>query len=140
MAGYLLIEKRMLKPHKADGIAPNENELGFVDYLRELNQEVFPLGRGSRLRLVGFEETLLAAADRQELAADIHRRLAARANELEGIAGWVQVIFEWPLSFGDDLWFTRGTAERVPLRPVFGKVRREQEGSNVYYLAGFNLT
>ena len=140
MAGYMLIENTRLRPHKADGIVPNEHEIGFLDYLRELNQEVFPFKRGSRLKVIGFEETLLAAADRQELAADIHRRLAARANDLERAGGFVQVVFEWPLSFGEDLWFTRGTAERISLRPVFGRVRREQEGSNVYYLAGFNLT
>lgn len=140
MAGYMLVERKMLKPHKADGIPPHEQEMGFIDYLRELNQEVFPFKRGNRLRLVGFEETLLAASDRQALAADIHRRLAARANELERMGGFVQVVFEWPLSFGDELWFTRGASERISLRPVFGKAQREQEGSTVYFLSGFNLT
>ena len=140
MAGYMLVEKKMLRPHKADGIRPHEQEMGFIDYLRELNQETFPFARGTKLRLVGFEETLLAAGDRQEISAEIHRRLAARANELESMAGWVQVVFEWSLSFGDELWFTRGASERVALRPVFGKAQRQQEGGNVYYLAGFNLT
>ena len=67
MAGYMLIEKKMLQPHKADGIVPNASELGFIDYLRELRQEVFPFQRGSKLRLVGFENVLLDAQDRQQI-------------------------------------------------------------------------
>ena len=139
MAGYMLIEKRMLMPHKADGVPPNPQELGFLDYLRELRQEVFPFARGTRLRVVGFEETLLAAGDRSELAAEIHRLLAGRANDLERMGGFVQIVFEWSLYFGDEIWFERGK-EKIGLRSVFGNVRREQDGGNVYYLTGFNLT
>lgn len=139
MAGYMLIEKKMLQPHKADGIMPHTRELGFIDYLRELRQEVFPFQRGSKLRLIGFENVLLDAQDRQQIAADVHGLLAARANELEQMGGFVQVVFEWQLFYGDELWFERGR-ERIPLRGVFGRVRREQTGSNVYFLTGFNLT
>lgn len=139
MSGYMLIEKRVLQPHKVDGIPPNAQELGFIDYLRELRQEVFPFARGSKLRLIGFENVLLDAQDRQQIAADVHGLLAARANELDQMSGFVQVVFEWPLFFGDELWFERGR-ERVPLRGVFGRARRAQEGSNIYYLTGFNLT
>jgi len=139
MAGYMLIERKMLKPHKADGVQPHDREMGFLDYLRELRQEVFPFPRGSKLRVVGFEETLLAAQDRDALAAQIHRILAARANELERMGGFVQVVFEWSLYYADELWFERGK-ERIGLRGVFGNVRREQTEGNVYYLAGFNLT
>lgn len=139
MAGYMLIEKKMLKPHKVGGVTPNPQELGFLDYLRELRQEVFPFTRGTKLRVVGFEETLLAAQDRNELSAEIHKMLVARANELESMGGFVQVVFEWELRYGEELWFERGK-ERVELRRVFGNVRREQEGSNIYYHTGFNLT
>ena len=139
MAGYMLVERKMLQPHKADGIAPHDREFGFLDYLRELRQDVFPFSRGSRLRVVGFEETLLAAEDRHELGAEINRLLAGRANDLERMGGFVQVVFEWPLYYADELWFERGK-ERIGLRGVFGNVRREQAGGNVYYLSGFNLT
>ncbi len=139
MAGYMLIEKKMLQPHKADGISPNSRELGFIDYLKELRQEVFPFQRGSKLRLIGFETVLLEAQDRQQIAADVHGLLAARANELDRMGGFVQVVFEWSLFYGDELWFERGR-DRIPLRGVFGKVKRDQDGSNVYYLTGFNLT
>lgn len=139
MAGYMLIEKKMLQPHKVNGISPNAQELGFIDYLRELRQEVFPFARGSKLRLTGFENVLLDAQDRVQIGADIHRLLGARANELNRMGGFVQVVFEWPLFYGDELWFERGR-ERIPLRGVFGKAKRGQEGSNLYYLTGFNLT
>jgi hypothetical protein len=139
MAGYMLIEEKMLRPHKADGIAPNARELGFIDYLRELRQEVFPFRRGTKLRLVGFENLLLDAQDRQKIAEDVHGLLAARANELDRMGGFVQVVFEWSLFYGDELWFERGR-DRIPLRGVFGKVKRDHTGSAVYYLTGFNLT
>ena len=139
MAGYMLIEKKMMKPKKGGGVAPNPQELGFLDYLRELRQEVFPFKRGTKLRVVGFEETLLAAQDRNELSAEIHEMLVARANELESMGGFVQVVFEGELHYGEELWFERGK-ERIGLRRVFGNVRREQEGINVYYHTGFNLT
>lgn len=139
MAGYMLIEAKMLRPHKADGIAPNARELGFIDYLRELRQDVFPFRRGTKLRLVGFENLLLDAQDRQTIAEDVHGLLAARANELDRMGGFVQVVFEWPLFYGDELWFERGR-DRIPLRGVFGKVKRDHLGSAVYYLTGFNLT
>lgn len=139
MAGYMLIEQKMLKPYKADGIPPNAQEIGFLDYLRELRQEVFPFARGSRLRIVGFEDALLAADDREAIGAEFHRLLVARANELEQMGSLVQIVFAWPLHFGDELWFERGR-ERIALRRVFGHVRQEQEGSVVYYLTGFNLT
>ena len=139
MAGYMLIERKMLQPHKVDGIKPNSHELGFIDFLRELRQDNFPFQRGSKLRLVGFENLLLDAADTHQISEDVHRLLAARANELDQMGGFIQVVFEWPLFYGDELWFERGR-ERFPLRGVFGKVRRDQRGSTICYLAGFNLT
>jgi hypothetical protein len=140
MAGYLLVEKKMLRPNKTDGITPHDRELGFLDYLSELKKETFPFPRGSKLRVVGLEEILLGAGDRADVSAEIYRILCQRANELNDMGGFVQIVFDWPLSFGDELWFTRGASDRVSLRRIFGRVRRQQEGTNVYYLAGFNLT
>jgi hypothetical protein len=139
MAGYMLIEKTMLKPYKADGVVPHEREIGFLDYLRELRQDVFPFARGAKLRVVGLEDALLAAQDRKQLCAEIHDILSSRANELNNMGGYVQIVFEWALSYGEELWFTRGI-ERVPLRALFGNVSPEREGAVVYYIAGFNLT
>ena len=55
------------------------------------------------------------------------------------MGGFVQIVFEWELRYGDELWFERGR-ERIGLRRIFGNVRSEQEGGNVYYHTGFNLT
>lgn len=55
------------------------------------------------------------------------------------MGGFVQVVFEWPLYFGDELWFERGR-KKIGLRSVFGNVRPARDGSTVYYLTGFNLT
>lgn len=140
MAGYMLIEKRMLKPNKVDGVVPHAQEMGFVDYLRELRQEVFPFARGTKLRVVGFEDTLLSAADRRELGAEIHRLLSARANDLERMGGYVQLVFEWGLELADQLYLVRGGAERIPLRPILGNVEPHREGTVKYYTTGFNLT
>lgn len=140
MAGYMLIERKMLKPHRADGVVPNAREMGFLDYLRELRQEEFPFARGTRLRVTGFEDTLFGATDRRELGAEIHRLLAARANDLERMGGHVQIVFEWGLEYADQLYLVRGAAERIPLRQIFGNVVRYGDGGSKYYTTGFNLT
>lgn len=140
MAGYMLIERKMLKPHRADGVAPHAQEMGFLDYLRELRQEAFPFQRGTRLRVVGFEETLFNAADRRELGAEIHRLLSARANDLERMGGYIQIVFEWGLELADQLYLVRGGAERIALRQIFGNVEAHRDGTLKYYTTGFNLT
>jgi len=141
MAGYMLIERKMLQPHRTDGVPPNPTELSIFDYLRELRQEVFPFADGTRLLVSGIEDALLAAgSNRPQVMDEMHRYMAGRANELWQKRCTVQIVFDWPLSFGQELWFTRGASERVSLRPLFGNASQQHEGGNVYYLAGFNLT
>ena len=86
MAGYMLIEKRT-PPSRTRWMASRRmrRELGFIDYLRELRQEVFPLCAWSsklapdRIR----KRPLATVQDRQQIAADVHGLLAARANEFD---------------------------------------------------------
>ena len=59
MAGYLLLERRFLQPHKPDGVRPNTVRLGFLDYLRELRDEPFHFPAGYRTG--GLEDVLIAA-------------------------------------------------------------------------------
>jgi hypothetical protein len=140
--GYLLIERRMLQPHKTDGIAPYPEQMGIIDYLRELKQDALPFAAGAHLLVRGVEDALLdAGSNRTRVTDDMHRIMADRANELEQRRCSVQVVFDWELRFGQELFFIRGgTTERVSLRPLFGNVRRIEEGGNVFYFAGFNLT
>ena len=59
MGNYLLIEERMLKTYRPNGFPPNPERIGFLDYLRELRQEVFPFTSENRLLIVGLEDVLL---------------------------------------------------------------------------------
>jgi len=140
MAGYLLIEERMLKPAKAGGVEPHPNRFGLLDYLRELRQEVFPFPPGHRIQVVGIEDALRAAGDApDEVASFIHGVLAAKANELERMGGFVQVVFKSKLHHAHDFWFEVGT-RRISLRSIFGHLQAQNDGGNEFFLASFNLT
>jgi hypothetical protein len=140
MAGYLLIEERMLKPINPNGLDPNPNRMGFLDYLKELRDEHFPFSMGHGLRLVGLEDVLVAAIDNlPAVCAEIRRTLNARANELWQIGGHVQVVFRYRLHQADDFYFDVGD-RRVSLRSIFGAVRHEYQEGVDYYLTGYNLT
>ena len=140
MAGYLLVEERMMQPSKAGGVAPYSNRYGLVDFLRELRQEVFPFPAGHRLRVVGLEDVLRAAGDPpREVANFIHATMTARANELQSMGGFVQVVFKSRLHHADDFWFEVGT-RRISLRPIFGHVQPRHEYGNEFFIASFNLS
>ena len=118
--------------------------MGFLDYMRELRQEVFPFNRAQKLRLVALEEVLLSAGGGENLlrvSLDIRNILTSKANELEANMGWIQVVFRWPLKRADDFWFDPGGGRRVSLRPIFGSpVRENGVAGNECYRVGFNLT
>ena len=117
MAGYLLVEERMMQPAKAGGVPPHPVRYGLLDYLRELRQEVFPFPAGHRIRVVGLEDVLRAAGDPpREVASFIHATMVAKAIELERMGGFVQVVFKSRLHHADDFWFEVGT-RRISLRP-----------------------
>lgn len=79
-------------------------------------------------------------SNRPEVADAMHKTMAACSNELWQRRCSVQVMFDWALNYGHELWFTRGANERVSLRPLFGNVRPVYEAGNTFYLAEFNLT
>ena len=138
MAGYLLVEERMMQPSKTGGVPPHPVRYGFLDYVRELRQEVFPFPDGHRVRVVGLEDVLRAAGDSpREVANFIHATMVARAGELERMGGFVQVVFKSRLHHADDFWFEVGT-RRISLRPIFGRIQPVHERGNEYFLASFN--
>jgi hypothetical protein len=141
MAGYLLIESKFLKNERESGVAPNLIKMGFLDYLRELREEPFHFPRGHKILIEGVEDVLIAAGEnRDTVASYIHDLLASRANELERMGGYVQIVFKRKLSQADDFWFEVGL-ERVSLRRVFGSPHRQSDlAGNEYYTVGFNLT
>lgn len=141
MAGYLLVHESQLSPRKTDGILPNPQRLGFLDYLRELRQDVFPFGSGQRLLIVGVEDVLLAAGgNRSDTMSWMHRVMTSRASDLENMGGWVQILFRRRLVRADDFWFEHGQ-QRVSLRRLFDSPEHQVDRSgNEFYIVGFNLT
>lgn len=142
MAGYLLLEEKNMQPAKPRGFAPNPVRMGFLDYMRELRQELFPFPEGHKLLVVGIEEVLLAAGDQcEEVEAFIHYTLARKANELEANRINVQVVFRRPLVRADDFWFDVGGGRRISLRRIFDSPRLQCDpAGNEYYHVGFNLS
>jgi hypothetical protein len=72
MAGYLLIEEKYLLSAKPYGFSANPDPIGILDYLRELRQESFPFNDGKRLRIVGLEDLLIAAGEKQKRSRRLH--------------------------------------------------------------------
>lgn len=140
MAGYLLIETKFLKDERESGIEPNQVRMGFLDYLRELREEPFHFPRGHKILIEGVEDVLIAAGkNRDSVSSYIHDLLASRANELERMGGYVQIVFKRKLNQADDFWFEVGL-ERVSLRRIFGSPHKQDRAGNEFYLVGFNLT
>ena len=132
----------MLQPYKPDGFEPNPVCLGFLDYLRELRQEVFPFPQGHKIRIVGLEEVLLAAGENLlDVESYAHGIMSARANELNSRLGTIQVIFRSRLRRGEDLWVEAGLDGHLSLRRLFDTPPLQSDPSgNEYYFTGFNLT
>ena len=141
MPNYYLIEERMMKPIKPDGMDVHPNRRGFLDYLRELRQDEFPFPRGHRIAVEGLEDVLLAAGDSlPEVEDRIRRILTSRANELESMGTNVQVIFRDKLQKSDDFWVEAGVNRRLSLRRIFGSPRRYSRNGTEFFIVGFNLT
>ena len=141
MAGYLLLERKFLLPQKPDGVTPNAVRMGFLDYLRELRDEPFHFPRGHKILVEGIEDVLIAAGDnRDDVASYIHDLLAARANDLERMGGFVQIVFDRRLNQAADFWVDVGDM-RVSLRRMFDSPAKQVDrAGNEFFVAGFNLT
>jgi len=87
------------------------------------------------------KDVLLAASNSlTEVESFIHDAMAARANELERMGGFIQVIFKRRLNRTDDFWFEVGL-QRISLRRIFDSPGEQHDrAGNVFYTVGFNLT
>ena len=142
MPGYHLLKEGMLQPRRQDGIVPNGNRMGFLDYMRELREDTFPFPPGHRLLVYGLDDVLLAAdSNLQEVEAMIRSVLTARANELNSMGPSVQIVFRAHLHRADDFWLEAGIKRRLSLRRIFGTPSRQSgpNGTEFFYV-GFNLT
>jgi hypothetical protein len=142
VSGYFLLEEKQMQPFKPRGFPPNPVRMGFLDYTRELRQEIFPFPEGHKLLVVGLEEVLIAAGDNlQEIEAFIHDTLARKANELNSYRIGVQIMFRRPLRSARDFWFELGGGKQLSLRRIFDSPPlRSDLAGNEYYFVGFNLT
>ncbi|HNQ22504.1 MAG TPA: hypothetical protein PKK06_05360 [Phycisphaerae bacterium] len=141
MPGYRLIELANLQPHKARGIAPAENVIGVLDFLRELDEEPFPLPRMSKWRVVGLEEVLFAARPREEeVAAEIHARLNNAAASLEQRMLAIQVVLSGEIVRGAYMTVKyRGAS--LPLYMIFNSPHRHEDANgNAFYPIEFHLS
>lgn len=131
----------MLSATRPEGIEPHPEELGFLDFLRELSAEPFPLPRYGEIQVVGLEEVLFAARPEEAaVALEIHRCLRQAAPELEQRLLSVQVVFRGKLVRGDTLWSEFG-GQRLPVGHIFGSPPPETDSrGNRFYAVNFNLT
>jgi hypothetical protein len=137
----MLVHESVLQPRKPNGIPPNSMRMGFLDYLRDLRQESFPFTQANKLRIVGVEDVLLAAADSaRDSMSYLHRIMSARAGELEKAGGFVQLVFRRKLVRADDFWLEDGM-NRLSLRRLFDSPELAADRfGNEFFTVGFNLT
>lgn len=140
MPGYYLLERGTIAA-TPDGVEAHRQELGFLDFLRELAGDPFPFPRLAEIRVAGLEEVLFAARpDEAGMALEILRRLRQAASDLEMRVLTVQVIFRGKLVRGETLWSEFGGA-KLPIGHIFGAPPGLTDGrGNRFYAASFNLT
>jgi hypothetical protein len=141
MRGYLLVERADLSSSRERGMTAHAEELGILDFLREVSADGISFPKFAELRLVGLEEVLFAARPEDgEMAFDIHRRLRRAAPELERRLISIQVVFLGSLVRGDTLWVEyRG--QKLPIANIFGSPPPQTDArGNRFYHSNFNLT
>ena len=144
MAGYLLLEQEKLSPPQppGKGVEANQTRIGFFDFLRALDDEVFPYDENSSLLITGIEETLLTARpDMEQQAIEFRRKLNKAATWFDRRnCGDIQVVFRQPLIRGEKLTVKHVTAE-IPIYLIFGSPAPEMiNGQKVFRTGSFNLT
>ncbi len=97
MPNYYLIEERMMKPIRPDGIDVQSQSQGFSRLSSRASPRRISISLAvNKIAVDGLEDVLLAAGDSlPEVEDRIRGILTSRANELESIMGTnVQVIFQ----------------------------------------------
>jgi hypothetical protein len=140
MPGYILISQNEFSPPKQRGMAPFVEEIGLLDFLRELRHEDLPFSRNACIRVEGLEEVLFAARpDCRDLALRIRNRLNASANELHKQLLTVQIVFKGKLERGANLRdHYRG--EDLPIHLIFGTPTSSDADGSYLYKVPFSLT
>lgn len=141
MPGYTLVEQNTLTTSKPNGIAPYSNEIGILDFLRELAADEFPFPQFSELRMLGLEQVLYASRPGDQMCAlEIRRRLQHAAQDLANQKIAIQIVFEGELKHADSLW-SNYRGQRLPIGHIFGSPPPHTDvHGNRTFLVNFNLT
>ena len=138
MPNYCLIEERHLSPPLAagQGLPANPVRMGFLDFLRELQQETFGFAQYEGLIVEGLEDVLLAARPNMDEMADrLRRMLQKAASDLDRkLCADVQVVFHGQLKRGDALWVDHVKDHRIPVHRIFGSPPAEHVGASPKFL------
>lgn len=141
MQGYILIEQSTTFSQKENGIVLFQKEMGILDFLREVSQEVFPFPKFYKLHITGLESVLFASGQEdRERALQIKKILRSAASDMEKKLINIQIVFQGKLIPGDSLWLEyRG--RKLPINLIFGNLSRQTDvNGNRFYATSFNLT
>ncbi len=129
MSGYLVLPRTALDLHSGPMPAAPE-QIGFLDFLREIEQDPFPFAPRARLCITGLDELLISQDCTHQritpaasaLLLDYRRRLKRAASEVNHLAD-IQVPVAYPLRLGGekDLGAHHTKHDFVPLWQLFGK-------------------
>ncbi len=133
MAQYYLVEEHNLA---ALPWAEKAQRMGFLDFLRAVQNDPPALPRNDFVRVDGIEDVLLAARPKMDdMAREFHRMLAKAAKKLQRLNTFVAMVVRTKVVPGDQLWIEHPTA-RIPLYLVFGS----PAGGQPFYPVSFNLS
>ena len=143
MPSYYLIEQQHLSPPQPEGhgIPANPKRIGFLDFLRELEQEDFALTPYEGLLVEGIEDVLLASRpDMDAMAHSIRQLLQKSASSLQDeLVASVQIVFRNKIVRGDEIWVEHPAAN-LPIAKIFGSPTREEDCGVPFYRVSFNLS
>jgi hypothetical protein len=151
MSGYLVLPRQALDLY--GGTVPSAPEqIGFLDFLREIEQDPFPFATRSRLCVTGLDDLLISlnctdkrgTANEHAIMGDYKRRLKEAAVEINNLAD-IQVPVTYPLVLGGEksLSSKHTPQDLVPLWRLFGHNPGPREivpGKVVGYHFGENLS
>lgn len=133
MAQYYIVEEQNLAQLSWAETAPR---MGFLDFLRALQNEPLALPRDGAIRVDGVEDALLAARPKMaDSARDMHRILGRSAAKLQKWNTQIAIVVRTRIVPGEQLWVDHPT-ERIPLYLVFGS----PAGGQPFYPVSFNLS
>lgn len=141
MPGYKIFEERYLESYKEDGIRPNENKIGLLDFLRELKSGAEAIPKLSSFLVVGIDEVLFQTSpgERERFSLNIHKILQSAAQTLEKKRVEVQICCKGKLFKADSFWLEY-RSDKIPLDTIFGTPTKLEVRGCPIYSVGFNLS